>query len=142
MRVDAPWIASGRGIGVGNEENLRLRRGMNPMTGKGPRHERETVIVFNEEDSTASVWPASESVYRQLIKRGYCPAEDNERSGRFVMLKRDVKLPRPKSEKRSQIARRRSEGARTNPFQPAAPNRATVQPPNASQTCKDVEEGQ
>ena len=66
------------------------------MHGKGPRHERETIIVFNEEGDTASVWTASESVYRQLRKRGYFPAEDNERSASFEIPKRDNKLPRPK----------------------------------------------
>lgn len=66
------------------------------MTGKGPKHERETIINFNEEDDTASIWTASEVVYRRLKKLGYLPSQDNERSSVFEMPKRDVKLPRPK----------------------------------------------
>jgi hypothetical protein len=66
------------------------------MKGKGPKHERETIISFNEESDTASIWTASEVVYRRLLKLGYVPSQDNERSAVFEMLKRDVKLPRPK----------------------------------------------
>jgi hypothetical protein len=35
-------------------------------------------------------------VYRRLKKLGYMPSRDNERSAVFEMLKRDIKLPRPK----------------------------------------------
>src|SRR5262245_2153189 len=66
------------------------------MKGKGPKHERETIINFNEEDDIASIWTASEVVYRRLMKLGYMPSQDNERSAIFKMPKRDVKLPRPK----------------------------------------------
>lgn len=41
------------------------------MQGKSIRGERETIINFNEEDATASVWTASETVYRHLMKLGY-----------------------------------------------------------------------
>ena len=53
------------------------------MTGRGPKHERETIINFNEESDTASIWTASEVVYRRLKKLGYMPAQDNERSAVF-----------------------------------------------------------
>ena len=66
------------------------------MEGKGIRAERETIINFNEEDDEASVWTASETVYRRLIKLGYVPHQDNERSAVFKMPKRDIRLPRPK----------------------------------------------
>jgi len=66
------------------------------MTGRGPKHERETIINFNEESDTASIWTASEVVYRRLKKLGYMPAQDNERSAVFEMPKRDIKLPRPR----------------------------------------------
>jgi hypothetical protein len=66
------------------------------MTGKGSKHERGTIINFNEESDTASIWAASEVVYRRLKKLGYMPSRDNERSAVFEMLKRDIKLPRPK----------------------------------------------
>lgn len=65
------------------------------MKAKGIRRERETIINFNEEDGTASVWTASETIYRRLIKLGYIPSQDNERSATFEMPKRDVRLPRP-----------------------------------------------
>lgn len=66
------------------------------MKGNGPKHERETIINFNEEDDTASIWTASETVYRRLRKLGYMPSEDGERHAVFTMPKREVKLPRPK----------------------------------------------
>lgn len=66
------------------------------MNAKGPREERETVITFNEAGDTASIWTASEAVYRQLVKRGYQPFEDGDRHARFEVAKREVKLPRPK----------------------------------------------
>ena len=46
------------------------------MKGKGPKHERETIINFNEEDDTASIWTATEVVYRRLMKLGYMPSRD------------------------------------------------------------------
>jgi len=66
------------------------------MKGKGLKQERETIINFNEESDTASIWTASEVVYRRLKKLGYTPSQDNERSAVFQMPKRDIKLPRPK----------------------------------------------
>jgi hypothetical protein len=66
------------------------------MIGKGPKQDRETIINFNEENDKASVWTASEIVYRRMLKLGYVPSQDNERSAVFELLKRDVKLPRPK----------------------------------------------
>jgi hypothetical protein len=41
------------------------------MNANGPKHERETVIVFNEEEDFASIWTASQTVYRKLKKLGY-----------------------------------------------------------------------
>jgi hypothetical protein len=66
------------------------------MKGKGPKHERETVIRFDEETQTASVWTASELTYRRLLKLGYMPASESDRSVTFEIPKRDIKLPRPK----------------------------------------------
>ncbi len=65
------------------------------MKGQGIRQERETVIVFNEADSSASVWTASESVYRRLKKQGYEPVEDTERSARFEVPKKRVSIRKP-----------------------------------------------
>ena len=66
------------------------------MKGEGPRHERETVIRFDDESNEATIWTASETTYRRLKKLGYAPIEDLGRSATFKMPKRDVKLPRPK----------------------------------------------
>jgi hypothetical protein len=70
------------------------------MEGKGQRLERETVITFNEADSSASVWTASETVYRRLKNLGYVPTQDNERSAVFEVPKAVVRVlkPRPKRE--------------------------------------------
>jgi hypothetical protein len=69
------------------------------MKGKGPKHERKTIIVFDEEDLTASIWTASETVYRRLRKAGYVPSEDSERSASFELPRVDIKLPRPKQKR-------------------------------------------
>ena len=80
------------------------------MTGHGIRLERETIIVFNDAEDTASIWTASETVYRHLRKRGYLPSEDNERSAKFEMSKSEIKLPRPK--RRMTEERRKAVGER------------------------------
>ena len=64
------------------------------MEGKGPRHERETVILFNEEDDTASIWTASEITYRKLKKLGYIPTKENERSATFEVTRASVRVAR------------------------------------------------
>jgi hypothetical protein len=70
------------------------------MEGKGQRFERETVITFNDAESSASVWTASEIVYRRLKNLGYVPTRDNERSAVFEVPKAVVRVlkPRPKRE--------------------------------------------
>jgi len=86
------------------------------MGGKGPRFERETVITFNEEEAEATIWTASETIYRRLIKRlgrAYL-AEDNERHAVFKFPKEFISLPRLKAQKsltptqRAQLASRLS----------------------------------
>ncbi len=62
------------------------------MKGKGPRYERETSITFNEEDETAQIWTFSEPMYRKLIKMGFSPSEDNERSASFTVPKKCVSI--------------------------------------------------
>ena len=66
------------------------------MKGKGIRQERETVIVFNEADDSASIWTASEPVYRKLKRLGYEPVEDTERSATFEVPKKCVSIRKPK----------------------------------------------
>jgi len=70
------------------------------MEGKGPRFERETVIKFNEAEPSASLWTASETVYRRLKSLGYIPMQDNERSAVFDVPRGLVKIlkRRPKRE--------------------------------------------
>ena len=65
------------------------------MKGKGQKQERETVITYNEADPLASVWTASEPVYRKLKKQGYELVEDSERSARFEIPKKRVSIRKP-----------------------------------------------
>jgi hypothetical protein len=68
------------------------------MKGEGPRHERETIINFNDEGDTASLWTASVIVYRRLLKRlgrEYL-TEDSERHAEFRFPVSFIQLPRPK----------------------------------------------
>src|SRR5262245_62320794 len=66
--------------------------GVNPMRGKGPRIERETIIRFDEANPNAEVWTASEPFYRKLLKQGLVPKEDGERSATFEVPKRSVAI--------------------------------------------------
>lgn len=94
------------------------------MKGHGPKHERETIINFNEESDMASIWTASEVVYRRLIKLGYGPSQDNERSAVFEIPKRDVRLPRPRrvmSEVRRQKIKESLKAKRIYPTLPVLP---------------------
>ena len=71
------------------------------MKGSGPKHERETIINFNDEDDTASIWTASETVYRRLLKRlgrAYL-TEDGERHAEFKFPVKFIDLPRIKAKR-------------------------------------------
>src|SRR5436309_2746312 len=46
------------------------------MKGKGPQSERETIINFNEEEDTASIWTASDAVYRRRMLSTICRRAD------------------------------------------------------------------
>ena len=60
------------------------------MQGKGPRIERETIIRFDEASPNAEVWTASVPFYRKLLKQGFVPKEDGERSATFEVPKECV----------------------------------------------------
>ena len=80
------------------------------MKGKGPRQERETIIVFNDAESSASVWTASMPVYRKLKKKGFHPKKDNERSATFEIPKRCVSIRKQVTLSAAQIKARRKAG--------------------------------
>jgi len=79
------------------------------MRGKGPRQERETTITFNEVEDTASIWTASEPMYRKLKKLGFYPVEDRDRSATFKIPKKCVSFRRVmvRSEKQREAMRKR-----------------------------------
>jgi len=72
------------------------------MKSKGPRAEKETVIIFNQKEDDAYIWTASDTTYRRLLKLGYVPIEDGERSADFKIPKKYVGIRKPAatSEKR------------------------------------------
>ena len=67
------------------------------MKAKGPKIERETIIRWDEVGEQASIWTASQPVYRKLLKLGHTPTEDNERSASFDVPKRCVSIRRARS---------------------------------------------
>jgi hypothetical protein len=71
------------------------------MKGKGPKQERETIINFNEEDDTASIWTASDPVYRRLLKRlgRQYLTEDGERHAVFTFPAEFLQLPRARTKR-------------------------------------------
>ncbi len=95
------------------------------MKAKGPRHERETIILFNEEEDTASVWTASEVMYRRMRKMGYEPTEDNDRSATFEVPKkcvsvRKVRKPKVLTEKQRAASLKGLQAARNALFRSGA----------------------
>lgn len=84
------------------------------MKGKGPKHERETIINFNEEDENATIWTASDPIYRRLLKRlgrAYL-TEDSERHAVFTFPKELISLPRVKATRVLTEAQRASMASR------------------------------
>ncbi len=104
------------------------------MKGKGPRLERETTITFNEVEDTASIWTASEPMYRKLKKLGFYPVEDRDRSATFEIPKKCISVRKPKilSEKQRAASLRSIQAARIARFSSGAPVEKGVQPPNPS----------
>jgi hypothetical protein len=69
---------------------------VNAIEGTGSRLENETVIAFNDLEGDAVVDTASPAVYRRLVKLGYVAASSNGYRARFLISRRDVRLPRPR----------------------------------------------
>lgn len=63
------------------------------MKPTGPRLERETIILFNDEEADATIWTASSTVHNRMLKRGWHPANETGRSATFVVPKLRVRLP-------------------------------------------------
>jgi len=101
------------------------------MKGKGPRIERETSIVWNEEEDKALIWTASEITYRKLKKLGYFPTEDRDRSASFVVPKRDIRMPKPKDEALSRRMKERMAAGKVG-FRPGHQSGLHSEPPNPS----------
>ena len=78
------------------------------MKASGPRQERETVINFNDEEDTATVWTASDKVYRRLLKRlgrAYL-TEDGDRHAVFTFPVNFLVSPRAKAKRELDPGRR------------------------------------
>ncbi len=104
------------------------------MKAKGPRQERETTITYNEVEDTASIWTASEPMYRKLKKLGFYPVEDRDRSATFKIPKKCVSVKKPKilSEKQRAASLKSLQAARIARFSSGAPVEKGFQPPNSS----------
>ena len=78
------------------------------MKALGPKHERETIITFNDAENYAEVWTASKVVYNKLTAGGFEQIEEGERHGVFKLLKSQVKFrkSRPVSEARRLLGAR------------------------------------
>jgi hypothetical protein len=83
------WVDPGVGTAPQpDKENL--------VESKGPKCEREVVINFNEAEPYASIWTASEPMYRKLLRLGYEPVEGSDRSATFEVPKRLVSVRKPR----------------------------------------------
>ena len=59
--------------GTRTNETIHTPTKRSRLKGKGPKIEPDTVINFNEVEPHASIWTASEPVFRNLLKLGYKP---------------------------------------------------------------------
>ena len=66
------------------------------MTPKGPRSERETIISFNEEEETATIWTASGPMDKRFRKLRLEVIEEGDRHTVFKCLRSQVKVRRPR----------------------------------------------
>ena len=66
------------------------------MKAKGPSVEGGTIIIFKDVEDTAVVWTESQMQYRKLLKLGYRPIEDNDRSAGFMVPKKSVSVRKPR----------------------------------------------
>jgi len=64
------------------------------MRGMGRRFERETIVIFNEENDSATIWTASAVVDRRLRKLGFEPTYEGDRHTEFRCGKKQVNLRR------------------------------------------------
>ena len=70
------------------------------MKAIGPGYERESILLWSDDDDNATLWTASQTIYRRMLKRGFVPKEDGERHALFEFPKQRVKLPRLNKSKR------------------------------------------
>ena len=103
------------------------------MKSKGPKIERETIIIINEEEDDACVWTASATMYRRLLRLGYVPVEDRGRSASFKIPKKFVSIRKPvaTSEKKLKVL----EKARTIAKDRSDERCLTVQGQNGQETA-------
>ena len=57
-------------------------------------------VVLDEAGKTATLWTASEVIYKRMLKRGWVPIQDDERHAVFEFPRNAFKLPRQVSEAR------------------------------------------
>jgi DNA-binding XRE family transcriptional regulator len=81
----------------GNTRRLMIssQKKEHALKGKGSKRERETTINYNEAEANASIWTASETMYGKLLKLGYRPTEESDRSATFQVPKRLWRCARP-----------------------------------------------
>ena len=65
------------------------------MKASGGKISRETVILFNEIEEEATVYTASNSIYKKMLKKGYPILEDFGDGIEFSVPKSHIKLPSP-----------------------------------------------
>ena len=63
------------------------------MKVNGTKVERETVILFNEEEDFATIFTASRRVYYEMLRNRWIPHKDNDHSAEFRVPKDSIRLP-------------------------------------------------
>ena len=86
-----------------------MQKGAEFVKPLGPPHERESILLWNDTDEPATLWTASATYYRRMIKRGFTPKQEDTHSALFEFPKKSVKLPRFGKSNRGAHLRKKAE---------------------------------
>ena len=104
------------------------------MKAMGPRFERETIVIFNEEDALATIWTAPAVVDRRLRKLGFELTYEGERHSQFRCEKKRINLRRKTKTSAStrEKAAARLRNLKMGGFSSQSPEKQELGPPNGA----------
>ena len=89
------------------------------MKPSGPKHERETIIWFSDEDDSVDIWTASGIVHKRLTRLGFQLVNAGERHSEFKCTLKNLRLHTARkltTEQRAALSARMTELRSKNPI--------------------------